>query len=264
MSTLIDDDAMIARRLALSGTYNVRDVGGYPTVDGRTVKWQTLFRGDALHQVDEEGRAAFTEIGLRTLVDLRDDDERAAAPDNLHPEVRVVHVPVFSKASPEAILEADEKVIDRSSPTLMADVYRMLVHAHGDKVVEAIRELARPGSLPAIVHCTAGKDRTGIVIALVLEVAGVPDEVIAIDFTATNLFLNEEFRSTVLRATGDVGRDEESVKRMLACPPELILDVLAGIREKHGSVEQYLIDHGMTIEEIAALRAELLVDAHTE
>ncbi|MCU1493058.1 MAG: protein tyrosine/serine phosphatase [Acidimicrobiaceae bacterium] len=260
MSVLIEEHELLARRLPLAGTYNVRDIGGYPTADGRSVRWKTLLRGDALHKVDDEGRELLAGYGLRTSLDLRELEECVASPDRLHDEVQLVSLPLFSYGAPGAAGVAGS-TIERAKLTTLRDTYFQLVRERGPVLVMVIRELTKPGALPAIVHCTAGKDRTGIVVALVLAALGVPDEVIAADFAATSLFLGDDFREGVVAQTVAAGFDEKRVTAMLSCEPELILGVLEDIRASHGDVERYLLEHGLDASELEALRALLLEDA---
>jgi protein-tyrosine phosphatase len=255
-----DEAALLARRLPLSGTFNVRDVGGYRSADGRSVKWNTLWRGDALHRLDDQGRQVLVELGLRMSLDLREPAERTAAPDLTPEGVELVSLPLFSSVAPEVLL-AEQSATERQRFTTLDEAYFLLVDQRGPVLAQAVRALVQPGALPAVVHCTAGKDRTGVVVALVLAALGVPDEVIAVDFAATSLFLNEEFRQG-LRSHVAAGLspdiDEERRAAMLACGPDLILRALDRIRETHGDVESYLVHHGMTPEDLGRLRLLLL------
>jgi protein-tyrosine phosphatase len=256
-STLSEDD-LLARRLPVGGTHNVREVGGYLTATGEQIAWGRLLRGDALHTVDDKGRELLREFGLRTCLDLREEDERRHSPDLLDVDVRLVHVPLFTYRPPHL----DENMlgeIDRSKITSLAETYRYLVVERGAVLVCVIRELLAPGALPAIVHCTAGKDRTGLTIALLLSALGVPDETIAADFAATSIFLDDAFFAQAMERGRIAGMDTERMAAMFICPPELILGALAVVRESYGSVVEYLKRHGLTEEELATLRDALLV-----
>src|ERR1700728_3319166 len=232
------------RRIRLPGTVNLRDVGGYP-VTGRggaggegsaggrgaaggggaagagTGRWGTLLRGDALHRLDESGRATLSALGLRTVIDLRTDDEVRAAPSALDEAgVRTYHVPVF--------------------------------------VASAIGRLCGDGALPGLVHCTAGKDRTGLVVALVLEVIGVPDEVIAADYALSDAYLDASTARAIsrIRAVSGVGRWLDL--GALGASPQVIHDALARIRSRSGSVSDYLIGNGLTARDLGNLRTALV------
>src|SRR5258708_15189847 len=158
-------------RIALPGTLNLRDLGGYPTSDGGTVRWRTLLRSDALHRLDDAGRAGVAGIGLRTVVDLRTDEEAAQAPSALDGTgARVFRVPLFRA----------EDLGDL--PPALAAIYRHMIDDRGAAIAEAVGRLSPGGALPGLIHCSAGKDGTGLVVALVLELIGVPDEIIAADY----------------------------------------------------------------------------------
>src|ERR1700728_524898 len=152
------------RRIRLPGTVNLRDVGGYPVArrggaggggaaggkdpaggggaaGGGTVRWGTLLRSDALHRLDDSGRAALSALGLRTVIDLRTDDEVRVAPSALDDAgVRTYHVPVFDAAA-----------IGRLPPELAA-VYRYMIDDCGAAIASAIGRLCGDGALPGVVH----------------------------------------------------------------------------------------------------------------
>ena len=253
--TAVSTEEMVARRLTLNGTSNVRDIGGYLTADGRSVVWRRVLRGDALHRVDNAGRELLAGYELATSLDLREDDERHDAPDHLDAGVRLVSVPLFTYQLPP-----EEASVDPRQFSTLDEVYKHVVAERGPALAAVLRELARPGALPAIVHCAGGKDRTGIVIALLLASLGVPDDVIAADYEATALFLNEEFREAALDRAVAAGRDRAQFAAMLGCEPRLILDVLEEIRSSHGHVDTYLVHHGLRPEELEQLRSLLLED----
>jgi len=249
---------MHSRRLPISGTYNVRDIGGYKTKDGRTIAWRRVLRGDAIHKVDDAGREIFQSFNLSTSLDLREEDERTEAPDNLNASVKLVSVPVFTYSTTEV-----KPVSDRKALSSLDEVYKYVIAERGVALVAALRELAQPDALPVIVHCTAGKDRTGIVIALLLASLGVPDDVIAADFAATSLFLTQEFFEGITERAVNNGQDRQQYTAMLKCEPSLILNVLKQIRDSHEDVSSYLIHHGMPAEELDRLRLLILESVET-
>jgi len=222
--TASNDTDMLSRRLRVNGTLNLRDIGGYRTLDGRATAWRRVFRSDALHKVDDEGRDVLASYELRTAVDLRDHDERTSEPDRLSDDVRLVSIPLFAYSEQPHIVPHY-----RRDPLSLDNLYHYVVADRGAELAAVLRELARPEALPAIVHCTAGKDRTGIVIALLLSVLGVPDEVIALDFVATSLFLTEEFYATLTQRAVDAGQDPAEYAEMLQCRPNLILNASSNV-----------------------------------
>jgi protein-tyrosine phosphatase len=232
--------------MPLTGLYNLREVGGYPAADGGTVRWGTLFRSDALHRLDESGTAAIAALGLRTIVDLRTQMEVDVAPSAL--------AGVTAATTHISLLTGDLQAL----PLELDAVYRYIIDACGKTVGEAIKLLCAPDAFPALVHCSAGKDRTGIVIALILAVLGVPDEVIAADYGLSGGYLDQENTAVIGQVKASTGLGESLTNELLASPPALIVRVLANVRASWGSVDEYLLDHGLTAADLASLRAALV------
>ncbi|TQS46016.1 tyrosine-protein phosphatase [Cryptosporangium phraense] len=235
--------AAATRRLPLPGTYNVRDAGGYATADGGTVRTGLLIRADGLAGLDDEGRATLADLGVRTVIDLREGAEVEIAADALGDlPVTYRHLPAF------AGLDARER------PKSLADAYNLMVDQCGDALAGIVGALAEPGALPAVVHCTAGKDRTGTVIAIVHALLGVSPTDIETDYAMTAENLSTGFADKI-RATMPAGEHTDAMlKDMLDCPPELIRATLARI----GNVEEYLVAHGLDRAAVARLREELV------
>lgn len=232
------------RRIELAGLLNFRDVGGYPVAGGGSVRWRTLFRSDALHRLDSAGVAAVTGLGLRTVVDLRTQLEADYAPSPVCG--RTTHIPVLTGDFQGVPLELD-------------GLYRYFVDECGGQIGAAIAELCGDGALPALVHCSAGKDRTGVVIALILAALGVPDELIAADYALSGLYLDPDQTPAIGQLSASTGLDEELTRALLSSPPELILGILDRVRAVAGSVDGYLLGHGLTGSGLARLRAALIV-----
>jgi protein-tyrosine phosphatase len=233
------------RRIELAGLLNFRDVGGYPVTGGGSVRWRTLFRSDALHGLDSAGVAAVTGLGLRTVVDLRTQLEAEHAPSPVGG--RVTHIPVLTGGDFEGV------------PLELGGLYRYFVDECGGQIAAAVAELCDDDALPALVHCSAGKDRTGVVIALILAVLGVPDELIAADYALSGLYLDPDRTPAIGQLSASTGLDEELTRALLSSPPELILEVLDRVRAVTGSVDGYLFAHGLTSSGLARLRAALIV-----
>ncbi|EXG81813.1 tyrosine-protein phosphatase [Cryptosporangium arvum] len=235
--------AATTRAVPLPGTYNVRDAGGYATAGGGSVRRGLLIRADGLSGLDDEGRAQLAALGVRTVIDLREGAEVEVAPDALGDlPIRYRHLPAFAGVA------AQER------PRSLQDAYHLMVDECGDALAAVIPALAEPGALPAVVHCTAGKDRTGVVIAIVHALLGVGAADVEADYAATARNLSTGFADKI-RATMPPGEHTDAMlAEMLACPPELIRATLARI----GDVEQYLTAHGLPPGAVAGLRAALL------
>ena len=235
------------RRIELAGVLNLRDLGGYPASGGGFVRGRTLLRSDALHKLDAGGRAVLSELGLRTVVDLRTDFEAETAPSQLDGmPVRLAHI---------SILSGDLQ----SLPLELEAIYRYMIDECGDAIAAAIRVLCAVDALPALVHCSAGKDRTGIVIALLLAVLGVPDEVLAADYALSATYLDPDTTPAIGQLQASTGLSDDLTRTLLTSPPALILDTLAWVREASGSVDGYLVEHGLSPEELTQLRSALII-----
>jgi len=232
------------RRIELPGVLNLRDVGGYPVAGGGSVRWRTLFRSDALHCLDAAGVAALAGLGIRTVIDLRTQAELDIAPSPV--AGRVTHLPLIEDLQ---ALPAPE----------LAAVYRYVIDERGDAIAAAIGELASGDAFPALVHCTAGKDRTGVVIALVLAVLGVPDQVIAADYALSGIYLDPAQTPVIGQLQASTGLGDELTTALLASPPELIRGVLDRVSAVAGSAGGYLRAHGLSSEALTALRSALIV-----
>jgi len=235
------------RRIHLPGTQNLRDLGGYPAAGGGTVRWRTLLRSDALHRLDDAGRAALAQLGLRTVIDLRTDQEVQAAPSALDGTgARTFHVPLFT----------DEAI--RRLPPERAAINRYMIDDCGAAIAEAIGRLGAGGALPGLIHCTAGKDRTGLVAALVLDVIGVPGEFIAADYAMSAAYLDPAAAQAVrrVRAASGVGRWLDL--GALGASPQVITTALARVRGQADGAAGYLMQHGLTRPELDRLRRALV------
>lgn len=234
------------RHIPLNGLFNLRDLGGYPAADGASVRWRTLFRSDALHRLDAGAVSAIAGLRLRTIVDLRTPAELEIAPSML--------AGLGATTTHVSILTGDMQALPLELPA----IYRYIIDECGQTIGEAIRLLCAPDAFPALVHCSAGKDRTGIVIALVLAVLGVPDEVIAADYGLSGAYLDSEHTPAIGQVQASSGLGDKLTGGLLASPPPLMAGVLARVRQSWGSVDDYLLSHGLTAADLASLRVSLV------
>ncbi len=237
------------RRLPVQGTLNFCDVGGYRVAGGGTTAWRTLFRSDALHRVEEAGFAAIAELGLKTVIDLRILEELLIAQSPLSDfadaGTRTLHLSLVGKDFSELPSELD-------------GVYAYFVDKCGQVIASAVRQLAAPGALPCLVHCTAGKDRTGVVIAFTLAAIGVPDQMIAADYALSSMYLLADRVALIGQLGVDTGLGERLTEALMASPPDLILRTLDRARAQAGSIAGYLASYGVTEADLAALSAALV------
>lgn len=234
------------RHIDTTSMRNLREVGGYPTLNGGVLRWHALYRSDAPVQLGDSGLAVVAGLGLRTIVDLRTPGEAEGARSDL--AVLPAQTMEISVLGPDL----------ESLPLELGAIYRYMVDDRGAAIAAAIRPLCADGALPALVHCTAGKDRTGVVVALILAVVGVADDLIAADYSLSAGYLDQDQTPVIGQLSRAAGISEEVTASLLVSPAMLIDDALARVRAGWGSAEQYLLDHGLRPAELAALRTALV------
>lgn len=226
----------------IPGAVNFRDVGGLPAGAGVTRRG-VLFRSGTLARLDATAQAAIGGLGLRRIVDLRDDDEVALEPSLLDPAVRdTVRVPLV-RGSVASFIENDMS---------LADLYGHIVTESAARLVEVVRGVVE--AQPVLVHCTAGKDRTGVVVALTLAAAGVDEDAIVADYARTAGILPPERGRRLVawlrRAYPDAVHLEELTT---ASPAPVMRALLDRLRQDHGSALGYLHAAGLGEDETAEL-----------
>lgn len=238
------------RRLPLAGSFNFRDLGGYETVDGHTVRWRRLFRSDALHRLTPEDLQHLEEIGLTAVFDLR--SARELDEDGIGPigegSIRHRHVPFHSNPT------------SRSPHEMQMDLfalYQRMLEEAAPCVNTIFTALAESDTYPAVFHCAAGKDRTGIISGLVLSALGVPEEQIVADYALTDTFMAD--RLEALRKSPDFQERYKDINpTWLRAEPQTMANTISLIKREHGSLEAYLYSCNVTPDHIGAMRETLL------
>ncbi len=219
---------------------NFRDLGGHVTADGRTLRSGLVYRSDALCFVTDHDRALLRDtLCIRTIVDLRTsmEHERMGRYD-LADVGEVVHLPVLDGAL------IREKAHDGSLD--LFSMYRAIVFDHAGEISAVLTLLADRDRLPAVISCTAGKDRTGIVVGVLLAVLGVPDETILADYEQSTAGV-AMLRSRIMARL--VGDDVPNIPpAAFAVEPAALAEVLQEIRTRYGTVTAYLIAAGAPVE----------------
>lgn len=227
----------LSRHVALTGVANFRDLGGYPTRDGRTTRWRTMFRADSLGQLTADDLTALRPIGLRTVVDLRtatEIEERGRFPVDDHP-VRFHHVSVIDQT-----WSLDAASVDDLEPAefLHRQYSSMLTHS-GDRFADALTVLADADGVPAVFHCAAGKDRTGLLAALVLGAVGVGRDTIVEDYALTRAAMDQIL--SVMAADPEKSALLAEIPAMFfSAEPEGMARTLDDIAREHGTVRDYV------------------------
>lgn len=227
------------------GAVNFRDVGGLPAVGGRT-RSGALYRSGNLAGVDEVGGEAFRSLGIRRIIDLRDDDEVAHAPSRVG-DIETLRVPLFLGSL------ASFFIADMS----LEQMYRALLDGAGDRITAAVRGIV--GAEPVLVHCTVGKDRTGVTVALALAAAGVDEDAVVEDYARTEAMLPAWRNKRVLAYMRSAYPEARHLEELASKSPARVMRALLDdVRRTHGSAAGYLRAHGLGEDELDGLRRTLI------
>jgi protein-tyrosine phosphatase len=225
------------RHVPLDGAVNFRDLGGYRTADGHAVRWKTLFRSDSLAELSADDMETVTALGLRTVCDLRDHPERGRKPDRLQagPSLRVYPIGFQPYGGEKLVAGVKARTI---SPAEVAatfhEMYRRFPLEQTAIYARVLDALLEQEALPALIHCTSGKDRTGFAAAIVLMALGVPRETITEDYVVTN-----RHRRDLTFLLGD-NTDPEALATMKQAHPEYLGAAFKSIDEKWGSDQAFV------------------------
>jgi protein-tyrosine phosphatase len=243
-----------SRDLDWDGCLNVRDLGGHRTTDGGETRFGEIVRADSIRQLSDDGWRAAVDYGVRTIVDLRMDAELEADPPAELP-VDVLHLPFFSEDE-DVFAEVEAASVaapDAASATRA--VYLVFLERFRPNVAAAFAAVAHAPDGGVVVHCMGGKDRTGMLVALLLHVAGVDDAQIAADYALSQERLRSRHEAWLAEAGTEAER--ERVRRVTATPADAMLGVLTEVERRYGSVEAYLRVAGVGDEELELARKRL-------
>lgn len=238
------------RRIRIENLYNFRDLGGFETNMGQTIVWNKLFRSDSLVALKEEQWEKFRELGIKTIIDLRSKSETITYPDQVPEGIEYFHCPMQKE---EIDLEDVEGSTERAFSKSMNEGYCLMLdngpHLIANAVNTVINGLEKGGVL---FHCTAGKDRTGTLAAILYTLLGAAREDIIADYQVSHTY-NEPGLNKLVK---EMGKYEEMKYAMLSEPDyiEPFLDKLEIF-----DLEQMLLENGVTVQEIMELRNVMLV-----
>ena len=251
------------RVLALEAAYNFRDLGGYVTTDGRVTRWRTVFRSDGLHRLTAADLGVMQDIDLRTVIDLRTAGElveRGRFPLDAHP-VGYHHVSLM-----DVIWDPGQAPAETSGAPVadfLLQRYIEMIDGAGARIGDIFAILADLDALPAVFHCAAGKDRTGILAALLLSSLGVADDDVVADYALTGEAVPRMLAAWKDAAAARPATDAEvaatpTPAAFLAAEPDAMAALLMLIREVHGSTRDYVRTLGVSDAMLADLEAVLL------
>lgn len=246
------------RMVALDGVHNFRDLGGYPTADGGTTRWGLVYRADGLHHLTPTDVDVLRDRGLGMVIDLRTDAEladRGRFPVDQH-DVLFHHLPVVDRTwMPGEVPEFD------NAHDFLMWAYRDMLAVGAPKLAAGLTLIAAADNTPLVFHCAAGKDRTGLLAALVLAAVGVPAEYIAADYGKTAEAM-VRMRAAWAAWAADQGPQQvtqlnEDRNHYFESPAPVMAELLAELTAAHGHLVDYIRSLGVTNASIDALRLRL-------
>ena len=238
------------RRIVLEGAVNFRDQGGYPTENGRFVRWRRLFRSDSLHDLTESDVQTITgTLGLTTIVDLRSinsvlEDGRGLLALS---GIAYHNYPFLER-------RGIEPPTSGSDPgERLTAIYQWILLNAGTLMAQAFNALAQDVNQPALFHCNAGKDRTGVLGATLLSVLGVSREDVVADFLMTN-----EVIDGILARIKKMPGFQDSTRDGIMAPQSAIEKFLDVMQRDFGGPESYLLRHGVQQETMNGFKESML------
>lgn len=246
---------MLERQLAWDGCVNVRDLGGLPLAGGGETAFGRVIRADSVRGLTPGGWSALRAQGVRTIVDLRWHEELAEDPPS-ELDADVLHVPLFGDFDPAFGRELDE--LAAAQPTVSdatREVYLSILRRDPTRMARAVGAVGDAAEGAVVVHCAAGKDRTGLVAAVLLRLAGVAEDAIADDYA-----LSERNWAPYIGAwidAAETDRERTRRRRLSVCPPDAIVGVLRALEGEHGDVRAYLSDAGASDAQLDRAAARL-------
>ena len=261
------------RHIALEGESNFRDLGGYKTVDGRTVKWRQVFRTGELSGLSDKDVETLDALGIKTVVNfLLPEEIEQDGEDRLPEDVNTILDPITGERSAELSMTAHEAINSGNFEILPADVnlqiHAILMDEAKEQYARLIRRLINPELRPMVFHCSGGIHRTGTATAILLSALGVPWDTIKEDYLYTNVVNESENekvlamirkRAAELNSIDEDAVDMTNIEAFFILDPAYIEGALKAAEQEYGSMDAYIRQGlGITDEEIEALKATLL------
>ena len=249
------------RLLPMDGAHNTRELGGYETTDGKSVKWGMLFRSDKLSDISKTDQAYLQNLGIKKIIDFRSKEEKKEDPDIIPKGINYVEMPISVDGAMRSKIEAVLKgETNKEVKSFLIDANKEFVSNYTGVYEEFLRNLIDDeGS--ALFHCTAGKDRAGFAAAITLIALGVSKEDVIQDYMKTNQFTQERIEEIIgqIELMTLYQTDAEILRPLLGVEREYIETAFQTAEEKYGSLEGFIRD-GLNIsdEDIQKLRNKFL------
>jgi protein-tyrosine phosphatase len=248
-------ELVAGQRLPFEGVVNFRDLGGYPSDLGGTVRFGRVYRSDRLDRMTPADHERYAELGIRTIYDLRRDEEREVAPDPYPNE----HVCIISTLESNGHPKLGDEPPAAEGADLLRSLYRGMLDHAGPDIGRIYRGIVDPQVAPVLFHCTAGKDRTGMIAAVLLEWLGVPRPLVLDDYERTNDYRTESAERDTFERLVAQGMAPEAAAGLLSAPRWAMEETLAELDSDFGGVERWLRDcAGLDNAMLTALRDQLL------
>jgi protein-tyrosine phosphatase len=251
------------RRIQFVGAKNFRDIGGYHTVDGKTVRWGVVYRSDALNKLTTSDLKFLSALNLQTVVDFRSEHEVKDAPDRLLETIRYVKLPILDSSTKVWHESRDEFIKNLAridSLESMMETNIEFATKFTPEIKSFFAELFAVNGKPILFHCAVGKDRTGFVAAVLLKILGVPYDVVMEDYLLTNQYILPSFQRelTFLRMFRGK-RFADVVKGFMEARPEYVSAAFDAIDRAYGSFDSYVFEAlGLSIHDVNQLKAVYL------
>jgi len=249
------------RLLPMDGSYNTRELGGYKTLDGKSVKWGILFRSDKLSDISEADQNYLVNLGIKKIVDFRSKSEKNEDPDKIPEDIEYVEMPIevdgAMRTKIEAILKGET---DRDVKSFLIEANEEFINNYSHIYSKFLKDLAREQK-PTLFHCTAGKDRAGFAAAITLIAIGVSKEDAIEDYMKTNEYTADRIEEMIskIELMSLYQTDGELLRPLLGVEREYLETALKTAEDQYGSIEKYIREGlGISEEEIQKLKSFLL------
>ena len=255
------------RLLPMPGSINFRDGGGYETRDGRVIAWAKLYRSGVLSELSASDLAYLQNLEIRLICDLRTEAEVEKRPDKLPTKAppSYLHLPAQSLDHSARLRGLAAIFFNRANlDGLMDEGYkRIMIDDNAPLIGSVLKEIADPANLPIVVHCSAGKDRTAIIMALIFTILGVPQQTILADYTLSNLHY-EKIEAGIAQEVESLrhfGITVDHLQAVILTRAERLQNMFLHIDQKYGSVQSYLLNFaGLHSDDIHQIRQNFLVN----
>ena len=249
------------RRIELKGAYNFRDLGGYSTKEGKKINWGKLFRSDNLSKLTKGDLKQLEKLNIQLIIDLRSKEERESKPNRLPMSngIKIKNLEIADSNKNHNDLRKEifyGKLGEIDLEKEVLNAYRLSITDYRDEISKFFELLLNPTNYPALVLCNAGKDRTGVVIALFLMALGVPKKTVMKDYMLSKIYLEPMIArmTTKVRLLSIFRADIFQLKKLLDTRVEYLNATFHAINQKFGSIESFLDSVGMNNDKRKMLR----------